>query len=122
MIGMILFAGFISYWFYQYLGIDYINFRPFAGEISLGIGAPIIFFFLIIMITNAINFTDGLDGLAGGLMGVVFFVLAIVTFTQQKYLSATILVIMISVLMSFLMYNINPAKIIMGDSGAFSMG
>jgi len=65
MIGMVIVAGLISRWFYDKLGVDFINFWPFAGEIHLGIFYPIITFFVTISIVNAINITDGLDGLAG---------------------------------------------------------
>ena len=65
MIGMIVFSAFISRWFYSRLGVDYINLWPIAGKISLGLFYPIITFFVTISIVNAINITDGLDGLAG---------------------------------------------------------
>jgi len=62
---MFLFAGFISRWFYTKLGVDYINLWPIAGKIDIGIFFPILTFFMTISIVNAINITDGLDGLAG---------------------------------------------------------
>ncbi len=61
---MIIFSAFISRWFYSRLGIDYINFRPIAGRVSLGLFSPLITFIFTIAIVNAINITDGLDGLA----------------------------------------------------------
>jgi len=79
-------------------------------------------FFSTIAIVNAINFTDGLDGLAGGMNGVVLLVLAVATFLNQTYLTTTVLGICIAVLVAFLFYNINPAKVFMGDSGAFALG
>lgn len=65
------FAAFVSYRFYVRLGIDYINLWPLAGEVHLGLLAPCITFFLTLSIVNAINITDGLDGLAGGLMIII---------------------------------------------------
>ena len=62
---MFIFAGFISRFFYSRLGIDYINFWPIAGKVEMGILYPILTFFVTISIVNAINITDGLDGLAG---------------------------------------------------------
>ncbi|MFZ2151160.1 MAG: phospho-N-acetylmuramoyl-pentapeptide-transferase [Candidatus Absconditicoccaceae bacterium] len=122
LIGMCLFSAFISRWFYSKLGIDYINLWPIAGEISLGIFYPIITFFVTISIVNAINITDGLDGLAGGLMSIVLFVFAVLTFLNQTYIATTVLAILIAVLIAFMFFNINPAKIFMGDSGAFALG
>lgn len=113
MFGMVIFAAFISRWFYSKLGVDYINFWPFAGNISLGIFYPIITFFLTISIVNAINITDGLDGLAGGLMMIILFVLAVVTFFNGTFIATTVIAIIMAILIAFMFYNINPAKIFM---------
>lgn len=121
LIGMVVFSAFISRWFYSRLGIDYINFWPIAGKISLGLFYPIITFFITIAIVNAINITDGLDGLAGGLMTMILFVLAVVLFFNQTYIAATVVIIVIGILVAFMFYNIHPAKIFMGDSWAFAL-
>lgn len=121
LIWMFLFAWFISRWFYSKLWIDYINFWPIAGKIHLWIFAPIIIFIMTISIVNAINITDGLDGLAWGLMWVIFFVLGIVTFFNQTYLATVITGIMVACLIAFLFFNIYPAKIFMWDSWALAM-
>jgi len=63
LIWMFGFSAFISFWFYDKLGIDRVNLRPFAGQVDLGIRYAIITFFFTITIVNAINITDGLDGL-----------------------------------------------------------
>ena len=121
LLGMVIFAGCISRWFYSRLGIDYINLWPLAGKIDIGIFYPIITFFVTIAIVNAINITDGLDGLAGGLMMLVLFVLAVVTFFNNTFIATTVLGIVIASLVAFMFYNIHPAKIFMGDSGAFAL-
>lgn len=113
---MIVFSAFISRRFYSRLGIDYINFRPIAGKISLGVFYPILTFFITIAIVNAINITDGLDGLAGGLMTLILFVLAVILFFNQTYIATTVITIVIAILVAFMFYNIHPAKIFMGDS------
>ncbi len=121
LIGMVIFSAFISRWFYSRLGIDYINFWPIAGKVSLGIFYPILTFFATIAIVNAINITDGLDGLAGGLMTIILFVLTVVLFFNQTYIAATVITIVIAMLVAFMFYNIYPAKIFMWDSGAFAL-
>ncbi len=121
LIGMVVFSAFISRWFYSRLGVDYINFRPLAGKVSLGLFAPIITFFTTIAIVNAINITDGLDGLAGGLMTITLFVLAVILFFNQTYIAATVIAIVIATLVAFMFYNIHPAKIFMWDSWAFAL-
>src|SRR3989338_9668507 len=61
-----LIGGFMSYWAYFKLGWDYI-WMPFLGNIHIGIFYPVFVFLLFIIIINSVSFTDGLDGLAGGL-------------------------------------------------------
>lgn len=122
LIGMFLFAWFMSRWFYSRLGIDYINLRPIAGKVSIGILAPVLTFFTAISVVNAINITDGLDGLAGWLMIIILWTLGALTFFYGTYIATTVIAILIAVLVAFLRYNINPAKIFMGDSGAFAIG
>ena len=123
LIGMIALAAWISYRFYIKLGIDYLNLWPlFSSPIHFGFWYPIITFFLTIAIVNAINITDGLDGLAGGMMVMVLGVFSIITFTYGWYLATTVLGIVAWALLAFLMFNINPAKIFMWDSGALALG
>lgn len=121
LIWMFIFAAFISRWFYVKLGVDYINFWPIAGEIRLGIFYPIITFFVTVSIVNAINITDWLDWLAGWLMSIVLFALSVLTFLNQTYIATTVLAILIAVLIAFLFFNVNPAKIFMWDSWAFAL-
>ena len=118
---MFIFAWFISWWFYSKLGIDYINFWPFAGEVHLGLFYPILTFFFTITVVNAINITDGLDGLAGWLMWIILFVLWAVTLMNQTYIATTLVMIVMAILASFMFFNIFPAKIFMWDSWAFAM-
>lgn len=120
-IGMIIFAAFISYRFYWPLWVDFITLWP-GKVLSLGwLFLPFSFLF-VLFVTHAINITDGLDGLAWGMMTIVFATLTLVTFLNQTYISTALLVVISAVLLSFLRYNISPAKIFMGDSWAFSLG
>lgn len=121
LIWMVVISWFISRWFYSKLGIDYINFWPIAGQVHLWIFYPIITFFITISIVNAINIVDWLDGLAGWLMTIIFFVLAIVTFSYATYIATTVITILITILIAFMLYNIFPAKIFMWDSWAFAL-
>lgn len=122
LIGMIALAAWISYWFYVKLGIDYLNLWPlFNDPVHLGIWYPIITFFITIGIVNAINITDWLDGLAWWMSIMVLAVLAVITFTYWWYLSTTVLGIVIWGLLAFLVFNIQPAKIFMGDSWALAL-
>lgn len=121
MIGMILFSAWISYWFYVKLGVDYVNLRPLAWKIEIWLWFPILTFISTIAIVNAINITDGLDGLAGGLMMIILTALGLVTFLNGTYIATTVVAVLIATLWAFLFFNINPAKVFMGDSGAFAL-
>ncbi len=122
LIWMFSFSAFISYWFYSKLGIDRLNFWPLAWQVDLWIRYAIITFFLTITIVNAINITDGLDGLVGWLMLIILGVLGVITFINQWYLATTLIWIVLWTLLAFLRFNINPAKIFMGDSWALALG
>ena len=64
---LILFSALGAWWFYSKLGYDTVNF-PFFGTITIGWLYVPLFIFTMISMANAVNITDGLDGLAGGLL------------------------------------------------------
>lgn len=122
LVRMFLFAWFITRWFYGRLGISHINLRPIAGVWDVDRLYVPITFFLTIAIVNAVNITDGLDGLAWGLLFFVFLALATVIFLNGRYIAATVVAILCAVLLAFLRYNIAPARVFMGDSGSLALG
>ena len=85
--------------------------------------------FILLVLTsssNAVNITDGLDGLAGGLSFIVFITFGIITFNTtwlDGYDSiALFCFILAGSILGFLVYNVNPAKIFMGDTGSLALG
>ncbi|MBW6442149.1 hypothetical protein K0B04_04600, partial [Patescibacteria group bacterium] len=113
-----LIAAFVSYWAYFKLGWDYIWF-PLIGNVHIGFAYPILIFFLFIGIFNAVAFTDGLDGLAGGLSTIClisFWVLSrILGFNSLAGFCATF----VGALIPFLYFNIFPARVFMGNVGSY---
>lgn len=117
----ILLAFIISSMMYFNLGISFLNI-PFIGTLQMGILYIPFATFVIVAFTNAVNITDGLDGLAGGVLMISLFGL--------WYLSAAILDVPLSMflalwlgsLISFLYFNIFPARLFMGDVGALAFG
>ena len=95
---------------------------PVVGVLDLGwFGLPVtIFWFLLI--TNAFNLIDGLDGLAAGICFFASLVLLILSVMGGRYLVATGLAALVGVCLGFLRYNFNPASIFMGDSGSYFLG
>ena len=82
-------------------------------------------FLVLVGISNSVNLTDGLDGLAAGCSGIVFFGLGteILMKEQQELIVFSILCYSMSgICLGFLKYNSYPAKIFMGDTGSLSIG
>lgn len=73
-------------------------------------------------VTTVINFSDGMDGLAGGLSAISGITLFVVALDKGQTESAMIAILLVGALMGFLKYNKHPAKIFMGDSGANFLG
>ena len=82
--------------------------------------------FILVASSNAVNITDGLDGLAGGLSLIVFLALGLITWNSTWVKGyeeiAVFCFILVGSLLGFLFYNTNPAKIFMGDTGSLSLG
>lgn len=98
--------------------------NPFGGVIQLGHFSYIITMLWIVGISNAVNFIDGVDGLAGSVITVNSITLGIiaVAMVPPNSISALIAFILAGSMLAFLTYNFNPAKIFMGDSGALFSG
>ncbi len=97
-------------------------------HIKINIGWLYGIFILLVLTSssNAVNLTDGLDGLAGGLSLISFFTLGIITLNTgwlEGYVEITLFIFsLIGSLISFLMFNTHPAKIFMGDTGSLALG
>lgn len=99
-------------------------FNPFSGEY---IALPVILQFLLTIlwifgVTTVINFSDGLDGLAGGLSAISAATLFIVALTMGQSNSAIMAIILVGVTLAYLRFNKPPAKVFMGDAGATFLG
>jgi phospho-N-acetylmuramoyl-pentapeptide-transferase len=96
---------------------------PFSGgkELSLGVFYLPVLFFIVLGTVNGANFTDGLDGLASSvtvLIAVFFTVVAIGTNAGIAPITCAV----IGALLGFLVYNVYPAKVFMGDTGSLALG
>ena len=118
-----------AFYVQRHFGITAINI-PLVGEVVVG---GLFFFlfmaFVIVGVSNAVNLTDGLDGLAGGVLifsFVAYLLIALIAIPEQNVLAkpnlAIFCALMVGALMGFLWFNVHPAQLFMGDSGALSMG
>ena len=81
--------------------------------------------FIVVMmlaISNAVNFTDGLDGLLSGVSAIAFGAYAIVAIQSTSFAAAFCAAAMIGAVLGFLVFNAHPAKVFMGDTGSLGIG
>jgi phospho-N-acetylmuramoyl-pentapeptide-transferase len=91
-------------------------------EIDLGWVYVPIAAFVIVAMTNAVNFTDGLDGLAGLISATIFAAYGGIALLQGQVFISRFCFTMVGALFGFLWFNVHPAQLIMGDTGALSLG
>jgi phospho-N-acetylmuramoyl-pentapeptide-transferase len=96
---------------------------PFVGAVDIH---PIMFIliaaFAIVAASNAVNITDGLDGLAGGTLIFAFVGYMVIAFTFGQPNLAELCALIIGAILAFLWFNVHPAQIFMGDSGSLALG
>lgn len=92
------------------------------GDIELGLWYVPIAAFIIVSESNAINFTDGLDGLAGLISATIFAAFGVVALSQGQFYLARFCFTIVGALFGFLWFNVHPAELFMGDTGSLSLG
>lgn len=113
----------IGGWFFYYkLDVSSIHI-PIVGT-QLEIGWLIIPLFVLVVVStaNAVNISDGLDGLAGGLTATAFAAYAIIAVMEGSFGIAAFCLTMVGALLSYTWFNIFPARFFMGDAGSFALG
>ncbi|GAH57220.1 unnamed protein product, partial [marine sediment metagenome] len=110
-----------AWWFYFKLGWDTL-YVPFIGYFDIGLWYIPFFIFVLVATAFSTNETDGLDGLAAGILFFAFGALAVVAFVLGRYDLAVMNAIILGALLAFLWFNIYPAKFFMGDTGSMSLG
>lgn len=114
-------ALFGALWFFYKLDWDIIR-MPFFGNFELNWWYIPVFIFIIVATSFSTNESDGLDGLAGGLLLSAFAAYGAIAFAQGKYDLATFCAVIAGALLAFLWFNVNPARFFLGDTGAMSLG
>ncbi len=93
-----------------------------GGYITIGWPYVIIAAFIIVAMANAVNFTDGIDGLAGMISLTAFGIYGIVAMTQGQIYLARFCFCIVGALAGFLWFNVKPAQLFMGDTGSQALG
>ena len=111
----------LGWFFYQKLGIESIHI-PFIGSVALGWFIVPLFTFAVVSAGNAVNISDGLDGLAGGLAVIAYGAFGTIALLQGTPMIAGFCFTVVGALLSYLWFNIYPARFFMGDVGSFALG
>ena len=120
-IGILAFALLGAYWFYVRLDYDTMSI-PFFGPVLIDYWYVPVFIITTLAMANAVNITDGLDGLVMGLLLQNYIFYAYITYDQGIFLLSTLCVVIVGAMLAFLWYNIKPAKFYLGDIGSLSLG
>jgi len=110
-----------GWWFYEKLGVHTV-YLPWLHQWHIGLGVVLLFWFVVVATANSVNITDGLDGLAGGLLVSSFTVYSFICAVEGKYALAAFCLTVVGALLSYTWFNIHPARFFMGDVGAFALG
>lgn len=109
-------------WFF-YDKLDYTAVHvPFVGAWELGWLIVPLFVLAVVSTGNAVNISDGLDGLAGGLLMISFGAFGVIAVLQENLGIAGFCFTVVGALLSYLWFNIHPARFFMGDVGSFAYG
>lgn len=117
----IILALIIGFWLFNDLKIDIINI-PFFGVYNLSFFYILFAAFVIVAFTNAVNITDGLDGLATGILMIALFGFWVIARSILDIPTSLFIGSWLGGLLAFLYFNIYPARLILGDTGALSFG
>ena len=110
-------------WFFAYkLGWTAVM-VPFFGPVEISmIGMILLFAFAVVATGNAVNISDGLDGLAGGLSMLAYGSYGVIALLQEQWYLAGFCFIVLGALLAYIWFNVYPARFMMGDTGSFALG
>jgi phospho-N-acetylmuramoyl-pentapeptide-transferase len=121
-LGQVVLATFFAIFLHYGLDLSSVAIPSIPFRIDLGIWYVPIAIFIIVGTSNAVNITDGLDGLAGNIAAVAFAAYGIISLIQGQIFLAVFDFIMVGGLFGFLWFNAHPARVFMGDTGSLSIG
>ena len=118
MLGLALTVSLVLYFLLDARSVN----LPWLGGYEIGLFYIPIAVVIVIATTSAVSITDGLDGLLGGTAAVAFAAYGVIAFMQEQAFLATFSFTVTGALLGFLWYNVHPASLFMGDTGALPLG
>lgn len=119
---LISLVGLVGAWFFfDKLGYDQVV-VPFVGLVTIGWWIVPLFVLAVVSTGNAVNISDGLDGLSGGLIVSAYSFFAAIALLQGNFGIAGFCFTVVGAMLSYLWFNIHPARFFMGDVGSFALG
>lgn len=118
---LVVVASIAGWFFYEKLGYADIQ-VPFVGAVQLGWAIIPLFVLVVVSTGNAVNISDGLDGLSGGLLISAYGTFGLIALLQGNIGIAAFCVTVVGALLAYLWFNIFPARFFMGDVGSFALG
>ncbi len=111
-----------GWYFYDKLDVSSIHIPVMQSELYIGWLIIPLFVLVVVSTANAVNISDGLDGLAGGLVSTAFTVYAVIAGLEGRFGVAAFCLTIVGALLSYTWFNIFPARFFMGDVGSFALG
>lgn len=106
-----------------YFKLEYSSvYVPIYGDLNIGWLLIPLFILVVVSTSNAVNISDGIDGLAGGLLIYAYAAFGIISVFQGYYAIAGFCFTVVGALLSYVWFNIAPARFVMGDVGSFALG
>lgn len=122
-LGLVTLVALIGGWFFYFrLGMTTVEIPIIDYEVFVGWLIIPIFVFVVVATANAVNISDGLDGLAGGLSVYAFGIYAVIAMLEHRFGLAGFCMAVVGALLSYTWFNVYPARFFMGDVGSFALG
>lgn len=118
----IIFAIIVAWMAKHFLGVSHFYWPSFPEPVDLGGWFMPVAVFVIVGISNAVNLTDGLDGLAGLISATAFAIYGVIALMVGQTYIGRFCFILVGALFGFLWYNVHPAELFMGDCGSLALG
>jgi phospho-N-acetylmuramoyl-pentapeptide-transferase len=115
-------AAVLFYLALRTLNVEHALTVPFWGKVQLGALYPLLVTVVLVATTNAVNLADGVDGLAGGLSAVTLLGTGLIAWMQGEYGLTYVAMALVGGILGYLIFNLHPAKVIMGDTGSLAIG